>query len=415
LGETLLMMSRAEQWLAPEGDKAAAALALKWNKLAERCYPADARPRMLARERARLLAVTGGGADRLADPGPSAADAYHDGLDLAVSGKPAEALQKLIPYTDDHPDHFLAWYARGACHEQVGQYPDSAAAFTVCATLWPDFAPTYFSRGYARLRQGKAADAEADFTRALERKPGWTDALVNRAIARDARRDYSGAEADLTAALESPNAPTRIYFLRARVRKALGDAAGAEADAAEGRKRTPTDVVSWLTRGFWALPTNPQAALADYEEALKLSPKSKDALLNKAVVLADPLKRPADAVRTMDELLKLYPTYTDARASRGVYLARLGDAKRATADATQVLKEEPTPYRLFQMAGVYAQLAKTDKTAASKQEALKLLAQALRAGFSDFAKLDRDPDLDPLRDDETFKAMVEHARKLRTP
>ena len=45
------MMSRAEQWLAPEGDKAAAALALKWNKLAERCYPADVRPRMLARER----------------------------------------------------------------------------------------------------------------------------------------------------------------------------------------------------------------------------------------------------------------------------------------------------------------------------------------------------------------------------
>ena len=85
-----------------------------------------------------------------------------------MSGKPAEALQKLIPYTDDHPDHFLAWYARGACHEQVGQYPDSAAAFTVCATLWPDFAPTYFSRGYARLRQGKAADAEADFTRALD-------------------------------------------------------------------------------------------------------------------------------------------------------------------------------------------------------------------------------------------------------
>ncbi|MBO0698617.1 MAG: tetratricopeptide repeat protein, partial [Zavarzinella sp.] len=346
-------------------------------------------------------------------PGP--ADGYHDGLELALTGKPAEALVKLIPYTDEHPDHFLAWYARGASHEAVAQYPDAAAAFTVCATLWPDFAPTYFGRGYSRLKQGKVEAAEADFTRALRHRPDWADALLNRAIARDARKDYAGAEADLTAALALPGAPTRIYFLRARARKALGNTKGEAEDLAEGYKRPPADDVSWVTRGVRLLETDPRAALADYEEALKLNPKSKDALVNKAVALADHLNRPADAANALDRLLEFCPTYTDARAGRGVYLARCGDAKRATADAAQVLKEDPTPYRLFQMAGVYAQLSKADKPDANKQEALKLIAQSLRAGFSNFDKLDRDPDLDPIRDDPAFRSIVDHARKLRTP
>jgi len=197
------------------------------------------------------------------------------------------------------------------------------------------------------------------------------------------------------------------------VRKSLGDTAGSEADIAEGRKRTPTDDRSWVTRGGSVLPINPQAALADYEEALKLNPKSRDALICKALVLGEQLKRPADGVRTFDELVKLYPFYTDARANRGVFLGRMGDAKRAKEDVTAVLREEPTAYRLFQMAGVYAQLSKTDETAASKQEALRLLAQAFRSGFSQFEKVEKDTDLDPIRDDPTFQSMVDHARKLR--
>jgi tetratricopeptide (TPR) repeat protein len=182
---------------------------------------------------------------------------------------------------------------------------------------------------------------------------------------------------------------------------------------AEGRKRTPADEKSWQSRGVSLLPIDPQAALADYEEALKLNPKSKDALMCKALVLGEQLKRPADAVKVMDELLKLYPMYTDARANRGVILARIGEAKRAREDVSAVLRDEPTPYRLFQMAGVYAQLSKADRTAASKQEALKLLAQAFRSGFSQFDKL-TDKDLDPIRDDPTFQSMVDHARQLRT-
>jgi tetratricopeptide (TPR) repeat protein len=307
----------------------------------------------------------------------------------------------------------MAWYLRGVCHEAVGQNPDAAAAFTVCTTLWPEFAWPHFNRGIVRLRQGRPAEAEADFTRALERRADWTDALLNRSLARKAQKDFRGAEADLTAAIARADAPTRAYFLRSQVRQLAGDKAGAAADAAEGRKLEPRDVTSWLVRAFWRLPTDPKGAVADYDRALAQSPRSPDALRSKAAVLADNLNQPKEAVAILDRLLELYPTYTEGRAARAVYGARTGDAKRSTKDVEVVLAEEPTPFRLYQMAGVYAQLAKADRTGAAKQQALQLLAKAFRTGFEQFGIVDTDPDLDPVRADGDFKALVEHARKLQ--
>jgi len=413
LGGTLLMFARVELARKP-GDTDAAARALTWNRLAETCYPADARPKFLATQRAALIKLLPDRAAAVPEPAAAPVDAYYDGLDRLAAGKPNEALVQLVPFTDAHPDHFMAWYLRGVCHEAVGQFPDAAAAFTVCTTLWPEFAWPHFSRGIVRLRQGRPADAEADFTRALDRRPDWADALLNRALAREARKDYKGAEADLTAALAEPNVPTRVYFQRSRVRLAAGDKAGAQADAAEGRKQEPRDVTSWITRGFWRLKADdPKGAVADYDAALAKNPQSPDALKSKAAVLADHLNQPKEAVAALDKLLDLYPTYTEARAGRAVYLARTGNGKRATADLDKVLAEEPTPFRLFQMAGVYAQLSKGDATGANKQRALQLMAKAFRTGFEQYDKVAKDPDLAPVRDDPDFKALVEHAKKLQ--
>lgn len=413
LGGTLLMLARVEVARKPTGDKDAAAVALKWNRLAEQCYPAEARPKFLATQRATLLKALPGEAAALTEPPAAKIDAFYEGLDLAASGEPTRALLKLTPFTDGQPDHFMAWYLRGVCHEAVGQFPDAAAAFTVCTTLWPEFAWPHFSRGIVRLRQGRPAEAEADFTRALDRRADWTDALMNRALAREARKDYKGAEADLAAALARPDAPTRVYFLRARIRKAAGDKDGSAADAAEGKKKEPRDVSSWLARAFWKLPTDPKGAVADYDAALAKDPRSPDALKSKAAVLADHLNQPKEAVAILDRLLDLYPHYTEARAARAVYGARTGAAERATKDVATVLIEEPTPFRLYQMAGVYAQLSKADPSGAAKQKAMQLLAKAFRTGFEQFGIIDRDPDLDPVRYDADFKALVEHAKKLQ--
>ena len=170
LGGTLLMFAQVELSRKPAGDKDAAVEALKWNQLAGDCYPTDVRPRFLATQRSAFLKVLPGEAEPFPETPAIAIDGFFDGLDAAAMGKPTEALLKLTPFTESHPDNFMAWYFRGVCHEAVGQFPDAAAAFTVCTTLWPEFPWPHFSRGIVRLRQGRPAEAEADFTRALERR-----------------------------------------------------------------------------------------------------------------------------------------------------------------------------------------------------------------------------------------------------
>jgi serine/threonine protein kinase/lipoprotein NlpI len=404
LAEVLVLMTRAEAQaggFSPEAVEAG----LRWNAAAARLFAPDARPAVLGRLAEELPARR----DRRPVPPLAVSgrdvDLQFDGIDLAAADRHREALPLLARFCDRHPDHFQAWFARGVCHDALGQHADAATCFSVCLAVVPDFPRAVANRGAARLHQQRWPEAEADFTRALELKPNWTVALVNRGLAYEGQRRWPEAEADYTAALAAADAPTRLYFLRAQVRRARGDAAGADADFAAGLRLEPADPISWVSRGTKRMAREPKAALADFDAALKLSPNMREALLNKAVVLADHLNRAADAVPVLDRLLELYPDHTEARAGRGVYNARLGRSAAARADAAAVLKAEPIAYRQYQMAGLYAQLAKHNPNGPDRREAMKLLAQSLR-GFDDAALLATDADLDPIRGDAEFQRLV---------
>jgi eukaryotic-like serine/threonine-protein kinase len=412
-GEMMLLLARCEMLRSPTGDEAAVRAAAEWNRTAEGVFPTDQRPQWLARQRAELLALAPGIASPLQSEFHSDVDFYHDGLQDALRGRYGEALGKLVPFTHHHPDHFMAWYVRGICHDGAGQRADAAAAFTVCAAIKPQMPWPYFSRGLVELQQQRFEAAQEDFTEVLRLVPNWTSALVNRAIARQGQRDWTGAEGDLTNAMSRADAPKRLFFLRSSVRRSAGDAQGAEADAAEGFRQTPTDAVSWVTRGVWRMDRSPKEALADFDAALNLNPRSRDALQNKAVVLADFLNRPAAAAAVMDQLLEMYPAYTEATAGHGVYLARAGDGKGARRDAAICLRDEPTAYRYYQMAGLYAQLARHEADGQARAEAFRLLALALRTGFADLALMHKDSDLDPIRNSDEFRTLMDHARGLQ--
>jgi tetratricopeptide (TPR) repeat protein len=391
--------------------------ALAWNRLAGRLFADADRPAVVARHRAEFEARLGGRpVPRFAAPDPATArpaDLYFDGLDLAAAGRPAEALPLLARACDRDPTRFLAWFARGMCHDALNQPAEAVTAFAVAAALRPESPFPHANRGVALVRLRRFAEAEADLTRALDLKPGWGPALLNRGTARDGLRRPADAAADYTAALADPAAPTRLYFLRSRARRAAGDAAGADADRAEGLARTPTDALSWTARGAWRLAAKqPHEALADFDAALALNPTLRDALVNKAVVLADHLRREADAIPVLDELLTRHPSHADALGSRGVYHARLGRAAEAGRDAAAALMLDGSAYRHFQVAGVFAQLAKADPAGPAKDKAFVHLALAVKAGFADRALLESDPDLDPVRRDPRFDQVTAAARAI---
>jgi tetratricopeptide (TPR) repeat protein len=411
LAEALILMTRAE---AQRGGHSPAALAAArhWNDLAERMLPPEERPAVLARHRAELDARAAGRPVPPVTPAPARdADLYFDGLDLAAAGRFRDALPLLVRFTDRQPNHFRAWLAAGMCHYALGQYVDAAAAFGVCVALRPDFPFAHLNRGLADLKLRRFVEAERDLTRALELKPDWPIALRNRGLARTGLRKFAAAEADFTAALAVPGEPTRLHFLRAEARAGRGVALRAAGDWLIGMTREPADATSYGARGKrWMDAKAWDLALADFDAALRLQPAMWEALLDKAIVLGDGLHREADAVPVLDRLLDLYPDHVEARAGRGVYLARLGRAGEARRDAEDVLRVDRSAFRLYQMAGLHAQLSKTDP--AAKDEALRLFGRALRAGFRDWKTMADDPDIAPICDDPTFKQLLAAAGQL---
>lgn len=429
LGEMLLFMARGEQMRAEDaGDgparKQGLRQALRWNELAAGCYPLKQIPRLLSQQRLQLVELLPGDAASVPMIEPDATadyDPYHDAVEHTMGGQYREALALLAPFTENHPQHYQSWFVRGICHDRIGENEESAACWTGCIALEPTMARAYWNRGVIRLWQGKAAPAasrfrhaESDFTRALELQPDWHDALMDRAVARKALKDYEGAIADVDKAIQGSKSSVRAWFLRAEINELDGKPDAAKADRARGLELTPNDddELGWSSRGYIRMTTEPAAALEDLDKAIKLNPRSLDALINKSIILSESLNRLKEAVAALDQLLKYYPDHNAARAGRGVVLARLGECARARQDAEECLRHERSGFFLFQIAGLYSQISRHEKAPDAKEQALRLLAGALRNGFSEWESLKTDRDLDPIREETEFKRLLQVAAGL---
>jgi serine/threonine protein kinase/Tfp pilus assembly protein PilF len=422
LGELLLLVARAE---TPAGRDRKQDLAdararlqktLELNRLAEACFESDV-PAALWWQRADILRQLGdrGESDRFREraeqtPPQSADDFYLSARELAGQGGPHKAMPLLRQATRLDPRHFWAWFLLGRCLGDTGEDVKAVTCYSVCIALQPQSASAYFQRGLAHIQMKDYPQARADFDQTLVLQPEYVEAFLNRALVRQTQKDYAGAVDDLSAALKLGAAPTRVYFLRARARELAGDAAGAKQDFAEGLQRRPADEKSWIARGLARLGSAPEKALEDFDQALKLNPRSRAALRNKAHVLAEKLDRPRDSIAALDLVVQHYPDFATARSERGVMHARLGDRSKALADAQDALKRDGRPPLRYQVACIYALTSRTH--AEDRGPALKLLRDALRQGYGS-TLLAGDKDLDPLRSTPEFQRLAQAVAVLQ--
>jgi serine/threonine protein kinase/tetratricopeptide (TPR) repeat protein len=302
------------------------------------------------------------------------------------------------------------WRARGRCHAEFGEWAEAAACYTAALALRPDDpAAPHADRGGARLSLRDFAAARDDYDAAIRLRPDDPVLYRDRAQARLGLGDYNGAVADLDHAGALDPGHTRVFFMRSRVWARAGDQAAARREADEGLKRTPGDELSWVARGLARRAHDPAGAIADFDQALKLNPTSRPALQNTANVLAEQLGRTEDAIAVLDRLIEAHPDSVNARAGRGVLLARLGKREPAHADAAAALTLDAAPFTRYQVAGIYARTSKDHP--ADRTEALRLLASALR-DKEGLSYVPTDQDLDPLRADPEFQKLVEAAKSL---
>jgi tetratricopeptide (TPR) repeat protein len=425
IGHLLLLDARAVAWQAEAAaDPARRAdhlqLAVRLNDRAGSAFGEGSPSRALLLQRSDLVRLAGreDEARRLrreagAVPPRTTADRYWDILDrldrLGRPDNPAAVAQRreimaaLQGSSRGDVQNFVNYLLLGNCYVRLGQLNAAISCYSTGIALQPDQPWAYVNRGLAHLNIRDYPGAIADFDRVIALRPDMVEAYVNRAVARMGVGDFAGAVADLDRALEHPRAPVQALFRRAAARERLGDREGAARDRAEGLRRRPDDEVSWIFRGLARLKDNPEGALSDFEAALAINPRSKSALENKALVLAEHLGRPEDAIRVYDTTLLHHPDDAKAVGPRGVYHARLGRREAALADARIALAlgdQAPTAqeqaFTIYQVAGIYALTSRQQPE--DRREAIRLLAIALRKDGSWLRVLPDDHDFDPIRD-----------------
>src|SRR5437588_773229 len=128
----------------------------------------------------------------------------------------------------------------------------------------------------------------------------------------------------------------------------------------EGMRREPSDEKSWVARGYARMKNGElDDALADFDQALQLNPKSRVARMNKVNVLAVLRRENTKARKLLEEVLELSPDHTKALAALAVVLARLGETKLAHQRIAQALDRNIGPGIQYQAACVYALTSKS--------------------------------------------------------
>jgi serine/threonine protein kinase len=244
---------------------------------------------------------------------------------------------------------------------------------------------------------------------------------------------------DLSQAIQARSNDPAIYFLRAQLCKKLGDEKQADEDLAKVLAVQPPDAEGWAFRGRARLfnlerletqARQPDAkkasaaraelgkldrqrladdALKDFARAVELDPRNLSALYQKGRVLAELTARSEDALQTLGSIVALYPDFLDARAERGLLLARRLERVPAYADAIACLDRDPAPRRYYQAARIFALTAK--KLNRDRPVALNYLSFALRNGYG-WERFENEPDFAAIRDDAEFQILLQSAPVL---
>ena len=129
---------------------------------------------------------------------------------------------------------------------------------------------------------------------------------------------------------------------------------------------------AWFSVGYLIQDENPEDALADYAEAIRLKPDYAEAYNNRGVV-KDALGRHDDALADYTEAIRLKPDHARPYYNLGIVKAKLGRYDDALADYTEAIRLKPDHAGAFYNRGVAkAKLGRHEGALADYAEAIRL-------------------------------------------
>jgi len=286
--------------------------------------------------------------------------------DTAAAAKDLDAAEAIKPRTA------LVRRARGLMAERNDQPVEAIAAYTAALEVEPTDA---FSLGHRALVHRSSGDLDAalrDAAAAIRLRPGWTELYLMRAnlLRRQKKQDQALAEAAAVGAA-NPNNPF-AHVTAARIYAALGRQTESMS-AFERALAIKPEAYIYLNRSQVRAKGDKDGRHTDVEAALRLEPKSTDALAAKAQLLAESGDHQG-AIATWSAALAVEPKDGTLLGSRGLAYARAGRTALANEDFAEARVKVTEPLLLNNMcwekakAGVALEAALADCDAALRKE-----------------------------------------------
>lgn len=342
-------------------------------------------------------------------------DNLHDELLVTYLSNTTDDQKELIyqRIAKQRKDDFLAWLMlANVCIVQ--DKPDQALAYyDVCNSLDSNSSLPPLYRAIVHLENKRADLAIPDLEVAERLAPNDVTVLLNHGLALGMTRQFEKALEKYDRAIELGAHQTRAWYLRSRIKAALGDKDGAAADLTAFMEMPPVDELSSISRGVRLVKSNPQKAIADFENALIYNPRSSKAYNNLAHVYSEIRGDSEKAIQCMDQTIEIDPGSADLWSSRAVLHSRLGKVQPALKDANHALKLDSSARIQYKIAGVYAQLSKKDDKFVGK--AIQHLAIAAMQEPMTVLKLNRnDPDIEPISQTDEFSDVFRSIEIIRS-
>ncbi|MFL6762447.1 MAG: DUF3857 domain-containing protein [Sphingomicrobium sp.] len=312
--------------------------------------------------------ATGKDVAALASASPTSADEFLDRGNLYLnSGKYDAAISDFTGALKLEPKNVWALADRGAAHVWKREFDEAEKDLAAAAAEDPDNSVMLRARGLIAELNSDCAKAIDYYTRSLATESGNAFTLSHRAECELSLSKFDAALADTAAILKADPSHTEVRVLRANIYMNQGkrDLVAAEADAMT--RGDPESGFAWVAAGktYAAVGEREQARKA-LDRAIAIRPEAY-VYLNRADVREDTdlAGRKAD----IDAALKLDPKSVDALLSKAKLLTTSGDLKSARQVLERVKPEPEDRYAQVQK-GVL--LYKADRP----EEAQKLLQKA---------------------------------------
>lgn len=191
-----------------------------------------------------------------------------------------------------------------------------------------------------------------------------------------------------------------IFNDRGLVYVQMGRYVDAISDFSNALRIDERNVIIYNNRGLTYFDMNEHRnARDDFDKAISLNPKNASSYFNRGrSFLAE--KRYKDAIKDFSAVLEINPSNEAALYNRGTSYKNIQSNEQAIRDFDKLIELNPAEnLAYYQKAGIFARSGKIDVACA-------FLEEAIRRGFSDLRAVGENPDFDPLRKTDCYRALL---------